>query len=78
MEIKNVKLTNLRNEEHFNFNSEFNNLVIEFTSAALGIEAKYAAYLQLYNNAAEALILIRLLFYMWLCVSYPYFMSIIQ
>lgn len=59
MEIKNVKSHELRNEEHFGFNTEVNDLIILFTAALLGIDTKYAKYLTLYNNEAEALDVIR-------------------
>jgi len=59
MEIKNVKSHELRNEEHYQFQTEFNDLVIRFTPATLGIEAAYTAYLPLYGNEAEALDVIR-------------------
>jgi hypothetical protein len=59
MLIKNVKLTNLRNEEHFQFQSEFNDLVIRFTSETLGIEFAYATYEPLYINEKTALDVIR-------------------
>lgn len=59
MQLENLKLTNLRNEEHFQFNTEFNGLVIRFTPAALGIEEKYAIYLPVYNKESEALDVVR-------------------
>lgn len=59
MQIQNVKLTNLRNEEHFQFQSEFNDLVVQYTPEMLGIEAAYLTYLPLYSNEAEALNVIR-------------------
>lgn len=59
MQILNVKLGNLRNEEHFGFNTEVNDLITLFTAAALGIEIRYAEYLPLYNNEAEAIDVIR-------------------
>ena len=55
MEIKKIDFSRLRNEEHFQFQTEFNDLVIRFTPATLGIEAAYAVYLPLYGNEAEAL-----------------------
>jgi hypothetical protein len=59
MKIMNVKSEKLRNEEHFQFQSEFKGLVERFTPATLGIEATFAAYLPLYANEAEALDVIR-------------------
>ena len=59
MEIKNVHLSHLRNEEHYQFQTEFNDLVIRFTPVTLDIEAAYTTYLPLYGNEAEALDVIR-------------------
>lgn len=59
MQIKNVKSHELRNEEHFQFQTEFNDLVIRFTPETLGIDAAYAVYLPLYNNENTALDVIR-------------------
>ncbi len=59
MKILNVKSEKLRNEEHFQFQTEFNDLIIRFTAVLLGIEAAYAVYLLLYANEAEALDVIR-------------------
>jgi hypothetical protein len=51
---------NLHNEEHFQFENDFIDLINQFTPAALGIEAKYSVYLQFYAKESEALSLIRL------------------
>lgn len=59
MVIQKIKSEKLRNDEHLNYNGEFNGLVIKYTPALLGIEQKYANYLSLYNNESEALELIR-------------------
>lgn len=59
MEIKSLKSHSLRNEEHFQFQSEFSELVIRFTAEALGIQTQYAAYQPLLANEAEALDVIR-------------------
>lgn len=59
MQIKNVKSHELRNEEHFQFQTEFNDLVIRFTPETLGIEFAYAAYEPLYINEKMALDVIR-------------------
>lgn len=59
MKIMNVKSEKLRNEEHFQFQSEFKELVERFTPVTLGIETAFAAYLPLYANEAEALDVIR-------------------
>lgn len=59
MKIMNIKSEKLRNEEHFQFQSELIELVERFTPVTLGIEAAFAAYLPLYANEAEALDVIR-------------------
>ena len=59
MKIMKVKSEKLRNEEHFQFQTEFKDLVDSFTPVTLGIETAYAAYLPLYANEAEALDVIR-------------------
>ena len=59
MKIMKVKSEKLRNEEHFQFQTEFKDLVDSFTPVTLGIEAAFAAYLPLYANEAEALDVIR-------------------
>lgn len=59
MKIMNAKSEKLRNEEHFQFQTEFKDLVDLFTPATLDIEAAYAAYQPLYGNEAEALNVIR-------------------
>ena len=59
MKIEKVKSEKLRNEEHFQFQSEFNDLVIRFTPGTLGIELAFAAYEPLYLNEKTALDVIR-------------------
>lgn len=44
MELKTLKLKNLRNEEHYKFNLDFENLVTQFTPETLGIQTLYPAY----------------------------------
>lgn len=44
MELKSLKLKNLRNEEHYKFNLDFENLVTQFTPETLGIQTLYPAY----------------------------------
>lgn len=55
MKIEALKTSNLRNEEHYQFQTEFKALVEQFTPITLGIEAAFAAYLPLYANETEAL-----------------------
>ncbi len=55
MKILNLKSEKLRNEEHYQFQTEFKALVERFTPATLGIEEAFAAYLPLYANETEAL-----------------------
>lgn len=59
MQIEKLKAEKLRNEEHFQFQTEFNDLVIRFTPETLGIEFAYAAYEPLYLNENTALDVIR-------------------
>ncbi|NQU54255.1 MAG: hypothetical protein HQ522_17140 [Bacteroidetes bacterium] len=55
MKIKKLRVEKLRNEEHFQFQTEFNELVTRFTAQTLGVETPYAAYQTHYGNEAEAL-----------------------
>ena len=59
MKIKRVKLNRLRNEEWFNFFTEFKTFVEATTPEALDIEALFAVFINLYIKADEALELIR-------------------
>ena len=59
MKILTVKLKNLRNEEHFQFQTEFKGLVEKYTPEILDILAAWTGYLPLYANEAEALDVIR-------------------
>ena len=53
MEIRTLRKSKLRNEEHFQNQTEFKDLIIKFTPALLGIVNEYAAYEPL--HAAEGL-----------------------
>jgi len=55
MEIATIHLKDLRNQEHYQFQKEFNGLVIKHTAAALGIEALYTTYMPLLGNEYTAL-----------------------
>jgi hypothetical protein len=55
MKILNVKSKKLRNEEHFQFQTEFNGLVTQFTPATLGIVNEHEAYVPLFANEGVAL-----------------------
>ncbi|WP_346861704.1 DUF6261 family protein [uncultured Draconibacterium sp.] len=55
MEIKILHLTHLRNEEHYNFNTEVNELIVRFTVEALKIQRYYPAYEAAIANEGEAL-----------------------
>ena len=59
MEIKNFTMTKLRNEEHFQFQTEFCSLINKETPLALGIAGQYATYQVQYDNESEALNVIR-------------------
>ncbi|GKT30575.1 hypothetical protein ADUPG1_001572 [Aduncisulcus paluster] len=49
----------LRNDEHFQFQTELKGLVEQYTPAALGIEAAWAVYEPLYTDESNALNVIR-------------------
>jgi len=55
MEIEKLKISNLRNEEHYNFNLDFSGLVAQHTAAALGVETKLPAYLAALGKEHQAL-----------------------
>ena len=55
MEIRILRKSKLRNEEHFQNQTEFKDLIIKFTPALLGIVNEYAAYEPL--HAAEGVAL---------------------
>jgi len=59
MKIQKIHLINLRNEEHYQFQTDFKGLVDRYTPAALGIEVAYAVYLVLYGDEGTALDMIR-------------------
>lgn len=59
MKILNVKSDRFRNEEHFQFQTEFKDLVENYTPGALNIADIFAAYLLVYLNEAEALDVVR-------------------
>ena len=59
MEIESLKSHNLRNEEHYQFQTEFAGLVNQFTPTALGIESQYVVYQSKLANETEALDVVR-------------------
>jgi hypothetical protein len=59
MEFLDFSFSKLRNEEHFQFQTGFKELVIKSTPAVLGIETQFSAYLPFYDNESEALDFIR-------------------
>lgn len=59
MEVKKSRTILLRNEEHFQFETDFKNLVERFTPATLTVETLYAAFLLEYNKESEAINVIR-------------------
>jgi hypothetical protein len=59
MKITRIKLRNLRNEEWFNFFTEFKTFVAQSTPEALDIEALFATFLALYVQADESLEILR-------------------
>jgi hypothetical protein len=59
MKILTVRSSKLRNEEHFQFQTEFKGLVEKHTPETLNIETVWAAYLASYEKERSALDLIR-------------------
>lgn len=59
MKIQSIHLFHLRNEEHYQFQTDFKELVEHYTPTTLGIEVIYAAYLLLYADEGTALDVIR-------------------
>jgi hypothetical protein len=55
MEIRIVRKSKLRNEEHFQYGTEFKDLIIKSTPAMLGIVTEYAAYEPLHIGEGVAL-----------------------
>lgn len=55
MEILSFEKSRLRNKEHFQFQTEFKDLVEKLTPAALNIEAKFTHYLPRYTDEGVAL-----------------------
>ena len=58
MFIKKIHFVTLQNEEHFQFNSYFDELVMEAKAASLKVETQYAAYKPLLVNERQALDLV--------------------
>ncbi|MDR2805935.1 MAG: hypothetical protein LBB85_09935, partial [Dysgonamonadaceae bacterium] len=59
MKIERIRLDRLRNEEWFNFFTEFKTFVTQSTPQALNIEVLFTAFLALYAQADEALEILR-------------------
>jgi len=59
MKINPIHLNNLRNEEHYQFQTEFKSLVDQSTPLSLNIDSDYASYLLHYAEEGEALNLVR-------------------
>ena len=55
MKIEKINLLHLRNDEHFQFHTEFRDLVTSLGAAALKIKPQFDAYLSLYDTEDEAL-----------------------
>jgi hypothetical protein len=55
LKTKKIDLHSLRNDEHFQFNTEFRDSVVAATPAALKIQAQYDTYLPLYEQEDEVL-----------------------
>lgn len=59
MKILILRSSKLRNDEHFQFQTEFKELVEKYTPGTLNIEAAWAVFQPLYVNEGEALNVIR-------------------
>ena len=59
MKISDFSLTRLRNEEHFQFQTSFKDLVNTTTATALRIEALFAVFLTQYDNELVSLNVVR-------------------
>ena len=59
MKISDLSLSKLRNEEHFQFQTGFKELIIKLTPDILGVGSQFSAYLPLYSNEIEALNFVR-------------------
>ncbi|MDR0516976.1 MAG: DUF6261 family protein [Fibromonadaceae bacterium] len=55
MKIQSLKTHNLRNDAHFQFHTEFRNMVAKHGAATLKIKPQYDSYLPLYDREDEAL-----------------------
>jgi len=55
MNIETIHLNNERNDKHFQFMTEFRDLVIAHTAAALKIAPQFTGFVALYNREDEAL-----------------------
>lgn len=55
LRIEKIKLKNLRNDTHFQFHTEFRDLVIKHGAAALKVKPQFDAYLPLYEREDTAL-----------------------
>ena len=53
MKTARINLTNLQNEEHFQFHTEFKTLVIRFDAITIGIEVAFEGYLPLYARRKQ-------------------------
>jgi hypothetical protein len=55
MKIISFYLKNLRNEEHYQFQTDFKGLVVQHDASLLGIEVDFNNYLPLYAQEGEAI-----------------------
>ena len=59
LKIKDSPLSRFQNDEHYNFHTDVNGLIIYFTAASLLIVAEYAAYSPLLEDEGDALNFVR-------------------
>jgi len=55
MKIKEIDRSRLRNDEHFQFHTEFRDLVVKEGAQKLNVQAQFDAYLPLYNKEDEGI-----------------------
>ena len=55
MEISDFCLSRLRNEEHFQYNTDFTGLVVNATPVVLGIANQFSLYIPIYTSEGNAL-----------------------
>jgi hypothetical protein len=55
MKISSIHLNNMRNDAHFQFHTEFKDLVVQQNPLTLKVKPQFDGYLPLYNRVDDAL-----------------------